>query len=85
LIGGASAVYIQSMYILGTRRTSSRASSGTRQTSVTFCATGWKLFGKTATNRYLVVVFAIRSKRFRTGRAYEMNAVERRRYGPQIE
>ena len=45
----------------------------------------WKLFGKTATNRYLVVVFTIRSQRFRTVTAYEMNAVERTRYGAQIE
>lgn len=44
----------------------------------------WKLFGKTTSNRYLVVVFTIRRKLFRTVTAYEMNAGERRRYGPQI-
>jgi uncharacterized DUF497 family protein len=31
----------------------------------------WKLFGKTASNRYLVVVFTIRRRRFRTVTAYE--------------
>jgi hypothetical protein len=40
----------------------------------------WKLFGKTASNRYLVVVFTIRRTLFRTVTAYEMNAVERRKY-----
>jgi uncharacterized DUF497 family protein len=44
----------------------------------------WKLFGKTASSRYLVVVFTIRRKRFRTVTAYEMNAAERRKYAPQI-
>jgi uncharacterized DUF497 family protein len=44
----------------------------------------WKLFGKTASNRYLVVVFTIRRKRFRSVTAYEMNAAERRKYAPQI-
>ena len=33
----------------------------------------WKLFSKTASGRYLVVVFT-----------YEMNAAERSRYAPQI-
>jgi uncharacterized DUF497 family protein len=45
----------------------------------------WKLFGKTASNRYLVVVFTIRRKLFRTVTAYEMNAAERRKYAPQID
>lgn len=45
----------------------------------------WKLFGKTASGRYLVVVFTIRGKRFRTVTAYTMNHAERRRYAPQIE
>ena len=44
----------------------------------------WKLQGKTASNRYLVVVFTIRGKRFRTVTAYQMNIAERRRYAPQI-
>jgi uncharacterized DUF497 family protein len=45
----------------------------------------WKLFGRTAAGRYLVVVFTIRRKYFRTVTAYQMNATERRKYGPQIE
>jgi uncharacterized DUF497 family protein len=45
----------------------------------------WKLFGKTASNRYLVVVFTVRRKLFRTVTAYGMNAAERRRYAPQID
>jgi uncharacterized DUF497 family protein len=45
----------------------------------------WKLFGKTASNRYLVVVFTIRRRLFRTVTAYEMNAQERRKYAPQIQ
>jgi uncharacterized protein len=45
----------------------------------------WKLFGKTESNRYLLVVFTIRSKLFRTVTAYDMNAAERRRYAPQID
>ena len=45
----------------------------------------WKLFGTTAAKRYLVVVFTIRRKRFRTVTAYEMNAAERRKYAPQID
>jgi len=45
----------------------------------------WKLFGKTATGRYLVVVFTIRRQLFRTVTAYEMNATERRKYAPQID
>jgi uncharacterized DUF497 family protein len=45
----------------------------------------WKLFGKTASNRHLTVVFAVRRKLFRTVTAYEMNAAEKRRYAPQID
>ncbi len=45
----------------------------------------WKLFGKTASGRYMVVVFTIRRKLFRTVTAYEMNPVERRKYAHQIE
>ena len=45
----------------------------------------WKLFGKTAANRRLVVVFTIRQKRFRTVTAYPMNASERRKYAAQID
>lgn len=45
----------------------------------------WKLFGKTESGRYLVVVFTIRGKLFRAVTAYEMNATERRKYAPQID
>ena len=45
----------------------------------------WKLLGKSASGRYLVVVFTIRRKRFRTVTAYTMNQMERRVYAPQIE
>ena len=45
----------------------------------------WKLFCKTASGRYLVVVFTVRRKLFRTVTAYEMNAVERSKYAPQID
>ena len=45
----------------------------------------WKLFGRTASGRYLLVVFTIRRKLFRTVTAYEMNPAERRKYGPQID
>lgn len=45
----------------------------------------WKLFGKTAAGRYLLVVFTIRRRLFRTVTAYEMNAAERRKYAPQID
>jgi uncharacterized DUF497 family protein len=45
----------------------------------------WKLFGKTASGRYLIVVFTIRRKLFRTVTAYEMNAAERSKYAPQID
>jgi len=45
----------------------------------------WKLIGKTASGRYLVVVFTIRRHRFRTVTSYEMNATERRKYAAQID
>ena len=45
----------------------------------------WKLFGKTELGRYLVVVFTIRRKLFRTVTAYEMNSRERNMYAPQID
>ena len=45
----------------------------------------WKLFGRTAGGRYLVVVFTRRRSLFRTVTAYDMNVTERRKYGPQIE
>jgi len=45
----------------------------------------WKLFGKTARGRYLVIVFTVRRKLFRTVTAYEMNAAERSKYAPQID
>ena len=45
----------------------------------------WKLFGKTAEGRYLVVVFTIRRRLFRTVTAYPMNSEERKIYAPQID
>jgi uncharacterized DUF497 family protein len=45
----------------------------------------WKLFGKTISGRYLVVVFTIRRKLFRTVTAYQMNTAERSQYAPQID
>ena len=45
----------------------------------------WKLFGTTASRRYLVVVFTIRRKLFRAVTAYQMNDAERRKYAPQID
>jgi uncharacterized protein len=45
----------------------------------------WKLFGKTDSGRYLVVVFTIRRRQFRTVTAYQMNAAERRKYAAQID
>jgi uncharacterized DUF497 family protein len=45
----------------------------------------WKLFGKTASGRYLVVVFTIGRKRFGTVTAYDMNAADRRSYASQID
>jgi uncharacterized DUF497 family protein len=40
----------------------------------------WKLFGRTASGRYLVMAFTIRRELFRTVTAYEMNSVESRKY-----
>jgi uncharacterized DUF497 family protein len=45
----------------------------------------WKLFGKTESGRYLVVVFTIRRKRFHAVTAYQMNATERRKYAARID
>jgi hypothetical protein len=45
----------------------------------------WKLLGTTEAGRYLVVVFTIRRRRFRTVTAYPMNRVERSAYAPEIE
>ena len=45
----------------------------------------WKLLGRTDAERYLVVVFTIRRRRFRAVTAYPMNKAERRIYGPEIE
>ena len=45
----------------------------------------WKLFGRTAAGRCLVVVFTVRRKRFRTVTAYTMNQAERRVYALEIE
>jgi uncharacterized DUF497 family protein len=45
----------------------------------------WKLLGWTASGRYLVVVFTVRRKLFRTVTAYEMNAADRRNYAPHID
>lgn len=45
----------------------------------------WKLFGKTASKRHIVVVFTIRRKLFRTITAYRMNIAERRKYASQID
>lgn len=44
----------------------------------------WKLFGRTASGRYQVVVLTVRRKLFRTVTAYEMNAADRRSYAPHI-
>lgn len=45
----------------------------------------WKLFGKTAAVRYLIVVFTIRHNRFRAVTAHTMNRRERKIYGPEID
>lgn len=45
----------------------------------------WKLFGKSKSGRYLVVVFTVRRKRFRTVTAYAMNVADRRKYAPYID
>ena len=44
----------------------------------------WKLFGRSAVGRYLVVVFTIRRNRIRPVTAYTMNRAERRIYGTQV-
>ncbi len=45
----------------------------------------WKLLGKTASGRYLAVVFTVRRNLFRAVTAYEMNRAEKTRYAPQID
>ena len=45
----------------------------------------WKLFGRTAAGRYLVVVFTLRRKKFRTVTSYTMNQDERSVYATEIE
>ena len=45
----------------------------------------WKLFGRSAAGRYLVVVFTIRDDRLRPITAHTMNQRERRIYGPEID
>jgi hypothetical protein len=45
----------------------------------------WTLFGRTESGRYLVVVFTIRRRLFRTVTAYEMNVKERRKYAPEFD
>jgi uncharacterized DUF497 family protein len=45
----------------------------------------WKLFGRSADGRYLVVVFTIRNDRFRPVTAHTMNERERRIYAPEID
>ena len=45
----------------------------------------WKLFGRSAAGRYLVVVFTIRDDRLRPVTAHTMNAQERRIYAPEID
>lgn len=45
----------------------------------------WQLFGRTSARRFLVVVFTIRHKRFRTVTAYPMNAIQRKMYAAQID
>ena len=44
-----------------------------------------KLFGRTVSGRYLVVVFTVRRSGFRTVTAYTMNQAERSIYAPEIE
>jgi uncharacterized DUF497 family protein len=45
----------------------------------------WKLFGRSAAGRYLVVVFTIRDHRLRPVTAHTMNERERRIYAPEID
>jgi uncharacterized DUF497 family protein len=44
----------------------------------------WKLFGRSADGRYLVVVFTIRDDRLRPVTAHTVNERERRIYAPEI-
>jgi uncharacterized protein len=44
----------------------------------------WKLFGKTAKARFIVVVFTIRQGRIRTVTAYTMNRKERELYAKDL-
>ena len=45
----------------------------------------WKLLGRSAAGRFLVVVFTIRDGRLRPVTAHTMNQRERRIYAPEIE
>jgi uncharacterized DUF497 family protein len=45
----------------------------------------WKLFGKTAKGRYIIVVFTLRRGRVRPVTAYTMNRDDRDFYAPQID
>jgi uncharacterized DUF497 family protein len=45
----------------------------------------WKLLGRSAAGRYLVVVFTIRHERLRPVTAHTMNQKERKIYGPEID
>lgn len=45
----------------------------------------WKLFGRSAAGRYLVVVFTIRDDRLRPVTAHTMNERERSIYAPEID
>jgi uncharacterized DUF497 family protein len=44
----------------------------------------WKLFGRSAAGRYLVVVFTIRRDMLRAVTTHTMNQRERRIYAPEI-
>ena len=44
-----------------------------------------RLLGKTQKGRYLVVVYPVRNRRFRTVTAHPMHQSERRTYGPQLD
>jgi hypothetical protein len=45
----------------------------------------WKLFGRSAAGRYLVVAFTIRDDRFRPVTAHTVNERERKIYAPEID
>lgn len=45
----------------------------------------WKLFGKTAKGRYIIVVFTLRKGKVRPVTAYTMNRKDRELYAPQID